>query len=147
MKEADYNKGVYWMLMQLIYQAKHSINEISEKYGLTAMQSNTLTMLGDGKALAMSALSNHFMCDASNVTGIADRLEARGLIERQDHPTDRRIKLIALTPEGVKLRDIIMSETVAAEGERLNPILSEAERAMLQELLDKILKSQRNRPA
>ena len=147
MKADNHNQGVYWMLMQLIYQAKHSINEISEKYGLTAMQSNTLTMLGDGKALAMSALSNYFMCDASNVTGIVDRLETRGLIERQDHPTDRRIKLIALTSEGTKLRDIIMSETVAAEGERLNPILTEAERAMLHELLEKILKAQHNRPA
>ena len=44
--------------------------------------------------------------DASYVTTIADQLEERGLIERQPHPTDRRVKSLALTPEGLRLRSI-----------------------------------------
>ena len=47
-------------------------------------------------------------CDASNVTGIVDRLEARGLVERRPDPGDRRVKMLALTDEGVALRDEIV---------------------------------------
>src|ERR1700760_2643918 len=121
MKTVATNNTVYWLLLEVMFQAKHRMGEIAEKHGLTGMQSNTLGMLQAGEPLAMSALSNYFMCDASNVTGIADRLESRGLVKRQDHPTDRRVKLIVLTAEGEKLRDKIMAETVEAEAERLNP--------------------------
>ena len=40
-------------------------------------------------------------CDNSNVTGIVDRLEARGLVARQPHEHDRRVKHVVLTPLGV----------------------------------------------
>jgi DNA-binding MarR family transcriptional regulator len=43
-------------------------------------------------------------CDNSNVTGIIDRLEERGLVERRNAPHDRRVKLVALTPEGKRLK-------------------------------------------
>ena len=53
----------------------------------------------------MSSLAETLLCDASNVTGIVDRLEARGLIERRAAAHDRRVKLLALTDEGARLRD------------------------------------------
>ncbi len=43
-------------------------------------------------------------CDASNVTGIVDRLEKRGLVERRVDPYDRRVKLLVVTPAGRALR-------------------------------------------
>ena len=48
----------------------------------------------------MSGLAELLFCDASNVTGIADRLEARGLIERRSAGGDRRVKVLALTSAG-----------------------------------------------
>ena len=39
-------------------------------------------------------------CDNSNVTGIVDRLEARGLVARRPHEHDRRVKHVVLTPLG-----------------------------------------------
>ena len=139
MKIANHNETVFWLLTQVMFQTKHRIIEIAEAHGLTLMQSQTLIMLKANEPLPMRMLSDTFMCDASNVTGLADRLEARGLIKRQDHPTDRRIKLIALTTEGIELRDKIMAETVAAEAKRLNPVLSVAEREALHAMLVKIL--------
>ena len=53
----------------------------------------------------MSSLAGMLFCDASNVTGIVDRLEARGLIERRPSPKDRRVKLLVLTKEGARLRE------------------------------------------
>jgi DNA-binding MarR family transcriptional regulator len=54
----------------------------------------------------MGSVAELLSCDASTLTGIADRLEERGLIQRQVDPADRRVKLLALTPTG---RDLVTS--------------------------------------
>ena len=55
----------------------------------------------------MGELAKQLACDNSNVTWITDRLEERGLVERQAAPHDRRVKLLVLTDAGRKLRDEI----------------------------------------
>jgi DNA-binding MarR family transcriptional regulator len=52
----------------------------------------------------MVSLARSLHCHDSNVTGLVDRLEQRGLIERQSNPKDRRVKLIALTKAGETFR-------------------------------------------
>jgi DNA-binding MarR family transcriptional regulator len=52
----------------------------------------------------MGILAEGWKCDASWVTGIVDGLEARGYAERQPHPTDRRVKVVAITPLGEKAK-------------------------------------------
>ena len=52
----------------------------------------------------MSTLCQDLFCDASNVTGMADRLSERGLLERRLDPADRRVRLLALTAKGRRLR-------------------------------------------
>ena len=52
------------------------------------------------RPLSMGELADRLFCDASNVTGIVDRLEARGLVERQPDPDDRRVRRLVLTAEG-----------------------------------------------
>jgi DNA-binding MarR family transcriptional regulator len=101
-------------------------------------------MLEPGEPMAMNFISTAFVCDASNVTGIVDRLVKQGLIERQDHPTDRRIKMISLTAHGIELKNAMTAEVVAAETERLEPVLDDAERQTLKNLLQKILASSEN---
>ena len=61
-------------------------------------------MLEPGVETPMRALAQQLFCDPSNVTGIVDRLEARGLIERRSSETDRRVKIIRLTAEGQRVR-------------------------------------------
>jgi DNA-binding MarR family transcriptional regulator len=48
----------------------------------------------------MRALAREWRCDASTATWIVDRLEGKGLAERRAHATDRRVKLVVLTPRG-----------------------------------------------
>ncbi|MHB1844607.1 MAG: MarR family winged helix-turn-helix transcriptional regulator, partial [Deltaproteobacteria bacterium] len=43
-------------------------------------------------------------------TGIVDKLEARGLVERRGSPTDRRIKIVSLTPQGATLRRRLIAQ-------------------------------------
>ena len=60
----------------------------------------------------MSALCHDLYCDASNVTGMADRLSERGLLERRLDPKDRRVRLLALTPKGRRVRARLEREMV-----------------------------------
>ena len=53
----------------------------------------------------MGRIADVLCCDGSTVTWIVDRLEERGLVERRSNPADRRVRLIALTPEGRRVRD------------------------------------------
>jgi DNA-binding MarR family transcriptional regulator len=66
---------------------------------LTPPQSITLRKLLDGP-LPMGSVADVLSCDASTLTGIADRLEERRLIQRRVDPADRRVKLLALTEQG-----------------------------------------------
>jgi MarR family transcriptional regulator, organic hydroperoxide resistance regulator len=74
-------------------------------FDLTPMQGHALRMLEPGRPIAMSALASTLSCDASNVTGLVDKLEARGLIVRQGAEHDRRIKMLAVTEAGRQLRE------------------------------------------
>ncbi len=101
-------------------------------FDLTPPQAITLRKLLDGP-LPMGSVAEVLSCDASTVTGIADRLEERGLIQRQVDPADRRVKLLALTATG---RDLVES----IDGPFTTEIpgiarLSEAERTELTRLL------------
>jgi DNA-binding MarR family transcriptional regulator len=56
----------------------------------------------------MVSLARSLLCHDSNVTGLVERLEHRGLIERQSDPKDRRIRLIALTNAGETFRNRLL---------------------------------------
>jgi DNA-binding MarR family transcriptional regulator len=111
--------------------------------GLSFTQAHTLRMLDAEEPLPMSALAERLFCDASNVTGLVDRLEARGLVERQPGEADRRVKGLTLTPDGVELRKQaleIMSEPPAAIA-----ALSEADQRALRDLLARAVERARER--
>ncbi len=81
----------------------------------------------------MRRLARRLKCEPSNVTGIVDRLEARGLVERQPDPADRRVKVAAATSEGRRVaRSLRESLRFARE-----PLagLSEGERVALRDAL------------
>ncbi|MGK8507033.1 MarR family transcriptional regulator [Nocardia asiatica] len=69
---------------------------------LTASQGKTLTVLRRGP-VAMRALAETMACDASNVTGIINRLEKRGLVRREASTSDRRVTNLVITPEGERV--------------------------------------------
>ena len=96
-----------WELLWQVVQAnKPRFMAFAQELGLAPMQLHALRTLEPGSEVPMSSLAGSLFCDASNVTGIVDRLEARGLIERRPAPHDRRVKLIALTSEGEQLRQM-----------------------------------------
>jgi MarR family transcriptional regulator, organic hydroperoxide resistance regulator len=59
--------------------------------------------------LPMTELAGLLACDNSNVTGLIDRLEARGLVARQPSSQDRRVKHVVLTAAGRRLRERLLA--------------------------------------
>jgi len=71
---------------------------------MSSIQCHVLHLIEPGRPLPMSRLADTLSCDASNVTGLVDRLESRGLVRRRPSPQDRRVKVLQLTPTGSRLR-------------------------------------------
>jgi DNA-binding MarR family transcriptional regulator len=103
------------------------------KLGLSFAQAHALRLLDPEEPLPMSALAERLFCDASNVTGIADRLEARGLVRRQSSEGDRRVKALTITPAGTKLRKQVM-ELMSQPPDAI-AALSEADQRALRDIL------------
>ena len=90
-----------------------------EEFDLTTTQAYLLRELAPGPR-PMGELAGRLACDASNVTGPTDRLEARGLVERRAAPGDRRVKVLALTNEGERVQralwERLMTDSPVAAG-------------------------------
>lgn len=94
-------------IAQLVFELgarfRAHVGALLAQLDLTVPQAWLLLSL-DGP-LSMGEVASRVRADPSTVTWIVDRLEARGLLERRPHPTDRRIKQLVLTPEGVLVRE------------------------------------------
>lgn len=102
---ASLAEEVWALLMQLAFACVHRrFAAAAAECQLAPTQALVLHELEPEGAVSMRDLAGRLKCDPSNVTGLADRLEARGLVERRPHESDRRVKGLALTPAGAKLR-------------------------------------------
>ncbi len=110
---------------------------------LTASQGKTLTALRRGP-IAMRTLAKRLACDASNVTGIINRLEKRGLVQREASPSDRRVTNLVITPEGERVTDAIRAKMHATQ-DGLDS-LSDQDRDHLADLLERVFPARTPRP-
>jgi DNA-binding MarR family transcriptional regulator len=78
--------------------------QLLRELGLTPGHLKALAVLDPDEPRPMRALADALSCDASQVTWLVDRLEERGLVQRRALASDRRVKTVALTPEGVQTR-------------------------------------------
>jgi DNA-binding MarR family transcriptional regulator len=85
-------------LYELVEIVRREHEGAAASVGLTAAQAAILTLLSE--PVSMRALAKHMGCDASNITGIIDRLEARKLVVRREDSADRRVKVITQTAAG-----------------------------------------------
>jgi MarR family transcriptional regulator, organic hydroperoxide resistance regulator len=106
---------------------------VAAEFDVSPMGLKLLYTIEPGAEAPMSQLAETLYCDASNVTAIVDRLEARGLIERRDNPRDRRVKLIALTDKGVLARERIRERLHEPPAQIAG--LSEADKRTLRDVL------------
>lgn len=94
------------LLASLVYPPRFL--DIARDLGLTPATLAALTRLAEPRT--MSEIAELLRCDPSNVTGIADALEARGLARRHPSETDRRVKALGLTAKGERMRQRALGE-------------------------------------
>jgi MarR family transcriptional regulator, organic hydroperoxide resistance regulator len=122
-------------LRNLLAQQRRRFLSAASELDLHPAQAGALLQLAS--PLPMNELAAMLACDNSNVTGLVDRLAARGLVARQASPEDRRIKRIVLTAAGSHMREELLARVgrPPAGFERL----SAAEQRQLRDLLRRIL--------
>lgn len=84
-------------------------NQRLSKYDLSVPKALLLLEIAPDTGRTPGFLAHSLDLENSSMTGLLDRLEKKGLIQRKPNPNDRRGFLIFLTPEGVKARDTIKS--------------------------------------
>ena len=97
-------------LMVLGGRLQGLVAEVAGHHGLTGQQAALLRSLDAPRP--MRSVADQLKCDPSNVTGLIDRIERRGLVERAADPADRRVRLLALTERGRRVRDAVDAELV-----------------------------------
>src|SRR5919206_412114 len=93
-------KAIFDFIVATAPQRSRYLGEI----GLTPNDARTLQSVSAQPGRTMGSLAEEWRCDASTATWIVDRLEAKGLVERRPHPSDRRSRLVVLTPKGARLK-------------------------------------------
>ncbi len=119
------------LLVALVGQTATEMARCAEQCGLSVVQASALLRI-EG-SMPMRELASRLGGHASNATGIADRLAARGLVERHDDAGDRRVKRVGLTPEGAATRTRLVACMESAQTPFAR--LSAAQRRQLHELL------------
>jgi DNA-binding MarR family transcriptional regulator len=90
--------------------------ELAAKHALSAVQAKVLLQLPAEGATTMRALATQLQYDASNLTGVVDRLEAMGAVRRQAQAQDRRVRRVELTEKGRRLRETFWTELTNKSG-------------------------------
>ena len=94
-----------WQLLtQLWFTQRGHLPALAAEFDLSPVQCQVLHLIEPDQPLPMGRLAETLACDASNVTGLVDRLQSRGLIQRRPSTADRRVKVLVLTPRGIRLR-------------------------------------------
>jgi DNA-binding MarR family transcriptional regulator len=128
---------VWTVLRGLLAEQRRRFLTASSELALHAGQAAALLNMDPDAPRPMHELATQLACDNSNVTGIIDRLEARGLVARRTYEQDRRVKHVVLTPRGVEVRDRLLAQ-VGQPPAGLGR-LSTAEQGQLRDLLIRVV--------
>ncbi|MEP7288932.1 MAG: MarR family transcriptional regulator [Chloroflexota bacterium] len=126
-------------LTKLLTHTQHFVTHESEEalkeHGLSLAKYNILNALAQsGGRLPFSVLVDRLGCVRSNITGLIDRLQEDHLVQRVDHPEDRRMLFAELTDEGRALIEVAAPCHAKAIQKAFSGLTEEQ-----QELLNKLL--------
>ncbi len=125
----------------LIGRVSRKLNKITKEsimpYKLTTSQFFLLIALYEENGILISKLAEKVALDKATLTGIIDRLERDGLVERRDDPKDRRAIRVYLTPKAESLREELL-EIYHRNNSRFLSVLSEEEREVFERVVQKL---------
>jgi DNA-binding MarR family transcriptional regulator len=118
------------LLVEFFFSQRAGLPTLASELDLSPAQCHVLHLIEPDQSIPMGRLAEALACDASNVTGLIDRLESRGLIRRMPFGEDRRIKVLELTRAGVRLRSIML-ERITKPPESLDRLSTEEQRELV----------------
>src|SRR5438094_8598661 len=92
------------LLVKFFFTQRADLPVLASEFELSPAQCHVLHLIEPDRPIPMGRIAEALACDGSNVTGLIDRLESRGLVQRQPSPEDRRAKGPKLTTTGTPLR-------------------------------------------
>ena len=92
---------------------------------ITPVQYAALTAVGRQQGIDQRTLARTIGFDTSTIGSVIDRLEARGLMQRNAHPDDRRVRLLTITAEGEQLLQQVEPGMLRAQERMLEPLAPE----------------------
>lgn len=98
----DKTARLAWQAMADLVLDNERRREVSDELGMSFGKIKALRRIAS-RPMPMRELAALLVQDPPNLTPVVDDLERMGLVERQPHPTDRRIKLVAATAKGKAL--------------------------------------------
>ena len=101
------------LLVRFSFTQRSNLPPLAAELELSPAQCHLLNLLEPDRPMPMGQLADALSCDASNVTGLVDRLESRGLLQRRPSAEDRRGKVLSLTPLGARLRAALLERMTA----------------------------------
>ncbi len=111
---ADADARRAWqLLVKFFFAQREHLPARCGRLDLSPVQCHVLHLIEPDRPVSMRRLADTLSCDASNVTGLVDRLEARGLVLRRPSGSDRRVKVIQLTPSGSRVRAELLKRMTA----------------------------------
>jgi DNA-binding MarR family transcriptional regulator len=114
MKPADSPRTGAWpLLVRLFFAQRANLPPLAAELELSPAQCHVLHLIEPARPIPMGRLAETLACDASNVTGLVDRLESRGLVRRRASARDRRVKVLVLTPAGSRIRALLLERMTA----------------------------------
>jgi DNA-binding MarR family transcriptional regulator len=126
------------LLVQVAFERVHAHFAVAvAELDLAPLQAKALHELNVEPPISMRELAERLRSDPSNVTGLIDRLEARGLVERRADATDRRIKGLALTSAGASMRERLFARLYSAPTSVAE--LPESDQRCLRDVLQRVL--------
>ena len=105
--------AAWQLLLEFLLSQRAHLPTLAAALELSPAQCHVLHVIEPGRPLPMKQLAETLSCDASNVTGLVDRLESRGLVRRVPGSADRRVKVLDLTPTGARLRAQLLERMTA----------------------------------
>jgi len=127
----------YRSLKKVHYRIRRELRKKLNEKGVTWPQFHTLYHIKQ-EGIAFNKLAKKIHCNASNMTGLIDRMVKNGWVYRERSEEDRRVWLVKLTPEGEKLRERLIPEHMENIEKRM-AFLSAEELKNLQHLLNKLV--------
>lgn len=127
---------VYRLLRESAKTLKNDLRKMIEKNGITWQQFHALYHI-PAEGAPVNELAKKLNCNASNMTGLIDRMTENGWVYRKHSEEDRRVWLIMLTEEGAALRERLIPEHNENIHKRLS-VLSTEELETMKQLLTKL---------